>query len=157
SMDHRADLYAFGCLAYELLCGETPFHARPVHQTFLAHVNETPAPISSRRPDCPAGLAQVVMQCLEKDPARRPQSAREVLQALDAVSTPLAATGVSTPSWLNSRLAIGGVALVLLAIVGTVVARRWRGDAASGGVRTLAVLPFLNIGGDSAQEYFADG
>ena len=161
STDHRADLYAFGCLAYELLCGETPFHARPIHQTFLAHVNETPAPIASRRADCPPGLARVVMQCLEKDPARRPQSAREVLQALDSVGTP-AGTGIGTSVWAHSRrLAIGAIALVLVTVAATTIARRWRGDggtdSTANSVRTLAVLPFINIGGDSAQEYLADG
>jgi Serine/threonine protein kinase len=68
SMDHRADIYSFGCLAYELLSGETPFHGRPMHQLFVAHVGETPQSIVARRTDCPPALAQIVMRCLEKEP-----------------------------------------------------------------------------------------
>src|SRR4051812_26340106 len=66
--DHRADIYSFGCLAYELLTGETPFHGRPVHRLFAAHAGEAPVSITTKRPDCPAALARIVMQCLEKDP-----------------------------------------------------------------------------------------
>jgi len=74
------------------------------------------------------------------------------------VGTP-AASGIGTRGWTSSRrLAIAAVAIVLLTIAATTFARRWRsGGSEAGGVRTLAVLPFLNIGGDSAQEYLADG
>ena len=155
--DHRADLYALGCLGYELLCGETPFHARSVHQTFLAHVNETPVPIAERRADCPPGLAALVMLCLEKDPAKRPQSAREVLQALDTVSTPgatLRKPGRST----RPRVVVTGIlALAVIAALAVFIARRPRAPAAPSGVKTLAVLPFENVGRDSAREYLVDG
>ena len=155
--DHRADLYALGCLGYELLCGETPFHARPVHQTFLAHVNETPVPIAERRADCPPGLAALVMLCLEKDPARRPQSAREVLQALDTVSTP-GATLRKPGRPASQRVILTGIlALAVIAALAVFFVRRPRASAAAGGVKTLAVLPFENIGGDSAREYLVDG
>src|SRR5262249_51404259 len=147
-----------GCLGYELLSGETPFHARPIHQTFLAHVNEMPVPVTAKRPDCPPGLARVVMQCLEKDPAKRPQTARDVLHLLDnAVSAP-ASAALPRRSTIRSA-AIGGFALVVVLAAAVLVARRpWRSTApAAGGIRTLAVLPFKNVGGDSAQEYLADG
>jgi serine/threonine-protein kinase len=156
--DHRADLYALGCLGYELLCGETPFHARPVHQTFLAHVNETPVPIAERRADCPPGLAALVMLCLEKDPAKRPQSAREVLQALDTVSTPGAATLPKPGRPASRRVVLTGIlALVVIAALAVFIVRRPRASAAASGVKTLAVLPFENVGGDSAREYLVDG
>jgi len=155
--DHRADLYALGCLGYELLCGETPFHARPVHQTFLAHVNETPVPIAERRADCPSGLAALVMLCLEKDPAKRPQSAREVLQALDSVSTP-AATIRKPGRPASQRVVVTGIlALAVIAALAVFIVRRPRASAVASGVKTLAVLPFENIGGDSAREYLVDG
>jgi serine/threonine-protein kinase len=155
--DHRADLYALGCLGYELLCGETPFHARPVHQTFLAHVNETPVPIAERRADCPPGLAALVMLCLEKDPAKRPQSAREVLQALDTVSAP-AATLRKPGRPARQRVVVTGIlALAVIATLAVFIVRRPRASAAASGVKTLAVLPFENVGGDSAREYLVDG
>ena len=84
-VDHRADIYSFGCMAYELLSGSTPFPSGPVNQVLAAHAERMPAPLGDRRPDCPPALATLVMRCLEKDPLRRPQSAAELLAELDAI------------------------------------------------------------------------
>ncbi|HEY4129208.1 MAG TPA: serine/threonine-protein kinase, partial [Gemmatimonadaceae bacterium] len=73
--DHRADIYAFGCMAYELLAGQPPFAGLPTHKLLAAHMSETPKPVAELRNDCPAALASLVMQCLEKDPDARPASA----------------------------------------------------------------------------------
>jgi serine/threonine-protein kinase len=82
SLDHRADIYALGVVAYEMLCGHPPFAGRNVAVVMAAHANQPPQPITQRRSDIPAPLARVVMQCLEKSPAKRPQRAREIVQAL---------------------------------------------------------------------------
>ena len=82
STDHRADIYAFGIMAYEMLTGETPFHGRSPRAMFAAHLTEPPLPLGERRPDLPARLCALVMRCLEKDPAHRPQSAEELAEAL---------------------------------------------------------------------------
>ncbi|HEX6967026.1 MAG TPA: protein kinase [Gemmatimonadaceae bacterium] len=88
TIDHRADLYALGVVAYELLTGRTPFADRAPRQIFAAHVAERPEPVDTFRPATPAVLAALVMRCLEKHPADRPQSAEEVLRELDAVGAP---------------------------------------------------------------------
>jgi tetratricopeptide (TPR) repeat protein len=80
--DHRADLYALGVVAYELLAGERPFRATTLHELIRAHVTATPPPLLARRRDIPVSLAALVMRCLEKDPGRRPASADELLAAL---------------------------------------------------------------------------
>lgn len=67
-----------------MLTGAAPFADRAPHQVFAAHMNDVPMSVSAKRPDVPRALAAVVMRCLEKDPASRPQSARDVLSALDA-------------------------------------------------------------------------
>jgi tetratricopeptide (TPR) repeat protein/tRNA A-37 threonylcarbamoyl transferase component Bud32 len=85
--DHRADLYAFGCMAYELLAGQPPFHGLPPHKLVVAHMNETPPDVRTLRPDAPAPLAALVMQCLAKNPADRPASADELLRQIDAVAS----------------------------------------------------------------------
>jgi serine/threonine-protein kinase len=90
--DHRADIYSFGCVAYELLAGHPPFTGRSSHQLVRAHMTETPRPIDELRPDVSFGLAELVMRCLEKEPERRPQTARDVLQQLDGVT---AASGIT--------------------------------------------------------------
>src|SRR5687767_3832594 len=78
-IDHRADIYSFGCLAYELISGKPPFGGS-THELFAAHLSERPADLLDRNPDVPPALAAMVRQCLEKDPARRPQTAREMLK-----------------------------------------------------------------------------
>ncbi len=87
SADHRADIYSFGCLAYELLCGHPPFVNLSGHKLLVAHMTERPRPIRELRTDTPQPLADLVMRCLEKDPAARPQTAAEVARDLDAVSS----------------------------------------------------------------------
>ena len=152
--DHRADLYSFGCLGYELLTGASPFHGRSLPTLIAAHLTERPAAIASTRTDCPPALERVVMQCLEKDAARRPQSARDVLLALDVVTTPVF-LGISH-GW-RRRATGGAVALGIVAVVAVIVIMSRRSEAAAPGPKSLAVLPFANIGGDSAQEYLAEG
>jgi serine/threonine protein kinase len=86
-MDHRADIYAFGCVAYELLTGRPPFtHASP-RKLLTAQMSELPSPVGSLRADTPPPLAMLVMRCLEKEPDDRPQHAAELVRALDGLAT----------------------------------------------------------------------
>ena len=103
SVDHRADVYAFGCLAYELLTGETPFHGRPMHQMLAAHFAEAAPTVTTRRSDTPAGLAGLVAQCLEKDPVNRPQSGAELVQRMEDVTTTPAGPVSVRPSTKRQR------------------------------------------------------
>jgi serine/threonine protein kinase len=81
-VDARADLYALGAVAYFLLTGKAPFDGGSVAQKLIRHQTEVPAPVTDLRPDIPAGLAAVVARMLDKDPARRPQSANRVIAEL---------------------------------------------------------------------------
>src|SRR5688572_23108906 len=83
STDHRADIYALGVVAYEMLAGAPPFRGRTPHQLLAAHVAEAPQPLDSGRLNLPASLTRLVMRCLAKNPADRPQSADEILADLD--------------------------------------------------------------------------
>jgi tetratricopeptide (TPR) repeat protein len=113
--DHRADVYAFGCLAYELLAGRPPFQGLAPHKLMVAHLNERPEPVRSLRPDTPDALATLVARCLEKDPDARPQHAVELLQALDAATTSGAGRdAIEVPS--RRRVPLGR-ALALVALV----------------------------------------
>jgi serine/threonine protein kinase len=85
-MDHRADLYAFGVLAYEMLAGTPPFTGN-ASQLAAMHLSQEPVPLSRWRPAVPAALDQLVMRCLEKRPADRWQSARELIAALERAGT----------------------------------------------------------------------
>ena len=121
--DHHADIYAFGCLAYELLAGQPPFAGLPPHRLLVAHMSEAPKPVSDLRPDCPPALAALVAQCLAKDPASRPASATELLRRLDDVASPSSANVAMPAILLGGRpmllraLAVYAVAIVAVAIV----------------------------------------
>ncbi|HEU4827983.1 MAG TPA: serine/threonine-protein kinase [Gemmatimonadales bacterium] len=95
NVDHRADLYAVGAVAYELLTGRTPFITSTPQAMLAAHVTATPDHVSAHRPSIPAEVAALVMRCLEKHPADRWQSAAELLGRLEAIATP---SGGSTPA-----------------------------------------------------------
>jgi eukaryotic-like serine/threonine-protein kinase len=84
-LDHRADLYSLGVVAYELLTGVPPFVGRTPAQLAASHAGDPPAPVAARRPATPPALAAVVMRLLAKRPQDRPQSAEELLAAIDAV------------------------------------------------------------------------
>jgi serine/threonine-protein kinase len=86
--DHRADIYALGCVAYEMLCGRPPFDAVTPQAMIAAHVTQQPDPVGRYRPTIPPALAAVVHRCLEKKPADRFQNADELLRALAAVRRP---------------------------------------------------------------------
>jgi hypothetical protein len=93
-VDERSDLYSLGCVLFEMLTGQVPFRADTPVATMYRHVNEEPPRPSSIAP-VPAGLEDVVMRCLEKDPKRRFGSAAELERALLAV--PLATDGDTQP------------------------------------------------------------
>lgn len=85
AIDHRADLYALGCLAYWMLTAQLPFVRETALATVLAHVNDEADPPSEiTENDIPPELEAVVMQCLAKEAADRPASARSLAEALEA-------------------------------------------------------------------------
>ncbi|MFN2602567.1 MAG: protein kinase [Gemmatimonadaceae bacterium] len=170
AIDHRADIYAFGILAYEMLTGSPPFTGRSPQALIAANATQPPEPIERRRPNIPEPLARLVMSCLEKRPADRPQTAQEVLQALADLDTgrrgtfsseravTISASYPKRPS--RTRLVWGlPIAVLLVAAVGYLAVRAMRRPAVndSGALGSVAVLPFVNVGGEQSDEYFSEG
>ena len=129
SIDHRADIYALGIVAYEMLTGDVPFDAPTPQGMLAAQVAVEPARVRTRRLDVPPMLEALVMKCLIKDPAGRFQRADEILVALEAMGTPslpgfggasaVPAPGGSAGMPRAARLAliVGGVALAIILLV----------------------------------------
>ena len=160
--DHRVDLYAFGCVAYELLTGRPPFTDPLPQRVFAAHLAETPKPVRDLRSDTPSALATLVMRCLEKQASKRPASADEVLRSLEAVATPSGGylTGGaeavrSTGGW--KRPAVITAAAVLLVAVAAIAIPRIRSGMGSADDKSIAVMPLANLSGDSTNNYFGEG
>ncbi len=122
SVDHRADLYALGCILFEMLTGELPFTGSTPVEVLYKHVHESPRRPSAVRGDMaiPRALDDLVLRLLAKDRDRRPADARAVIDALDRVD--LARRGVRT------RRVLAAVALVACA-VGVALALGGRGAA----------------------------
>jgi eukaryotic-like serine/threonine-protein kinase len=162
SVDGRADVYAWGVLAYEMLAGTHPFASwTTAPQLISAHLTERPRPLASRAAGVPSAVSALVMRALAKDPADRPTAA-ELLRGLTATSGGLSGGARRMTLW-------GGVAaLLVVAAAGAFTLRsRARATAAadpsspasapSTPITSVAVLPFANTGGDRNDDYFSDG
>ncbi|MBL8996657.1 MAG: protein kinase [Gemmatimonadetes bacterium] len=117
-VDHRADIYALGATAYELLTGRAVFADRSPQRMLAAHMGETPVPVTELRTDTPPQLADLVMRCLAKDAAERPRDAGEIQLALEAVTGAGFGPATGGPRSLRAalvRYAVAVVAVVVLA------------------------------------------
>ncbi|HEX6992447.1 MAG TPA: serine/threonine-protein kinase, partial [Gemmatimonadales bacterium] len=117
-VDHRADLYALGCMAFELLTGQQPFANRTPQKMLAAHLTERAPAVTMLRPDCPPQLATLVSRLLAKDPSDRPQTAAEILPALDSTVTTSGTTiAFGAPGMLKKALGWYVLALVAVAVL----------------------------------------
>jgi serine/threonine-protein kinase len=121
AVDHRSDIYSFGITLYEALTGSVPFDGKTFIDVANQHLLARPPAPRELAPDVPPSLEALILHCLEKDPARRPQSMLEVLQVLNAVNVDpsLAAPELpavprrqrrSTRRWLWGLAVLGGLA-----------------------------------------------
>lgn len=168
-VDHRADLYAFGLIAYEMFTGELPFRGDSAMQLMYQRVSEAPRNPRTAAPELPEWVANLVLRCLAKDPDARYQSASEILRDIDAMQAAAPrppgnqTISIQIPRpGRRSWMAIVSTLAALTAIVSFVPKARDSvgaivfGKKAEGIQQRIAVLP-LNVGGGDDLAYLADG
>ena len=173
TVDARSDQYALAATTYEMLAGEPPHTGATTPAIIARLMTERPRDIRAIRPAVPSAIDAAIQRALEKTPADRFPSCGAFAEALaaglrsgepvhptESAVTPDHSTG-RRPASGRRVGAIGAlVALAAVVIVGVVVVRRpaTRDPSGPGAVeRSLAVLPFTSVGGDTANSYFAAG
>ncbi len=139
AVDHRADLFAFGAVFYEMLCGRRAFTGRSAADVMTAVLREEPPEIGEPADRLPPALEGILRRCLEKDAAARAQSAFDLAFHLEALAVPSLVSGTRpapvgrAASWLGARrpvpLALAAGLVVAGVAAGLFAGRAWRSDA----------------------------
>jgi len=87
SVDHRTDIFSFGIVLYEMVVGSRPFQGESGIGLASSILKDTPASVTDVRPDLPRHLGRIISHCLEKDPQRRFQSARDIRNELEGLKS----------------------------------------------------------------------
>ncbi len=160
-LDGRSDLYSLGCVLYEMLAGSPPFTG-PTAQAIQARRMTDPVPrLRTVRETIPVPVEQAIVKALAKVPADRFATAAQFAEALEAGTAPQAAGhGVARTrrrAWVPIAALGSLVALAAALSVGGLHDRIFRPATDAAVSIKVAVLPFDNLTGDPAQDYFSDG
>jgi serine/threonine-protein kinase len=164
-LDGRSDLYSLACVLFEMLAGQPPFTGPTAEAITRQHLVADPPPVTNLRPAVPAAVMSTLQRALAKNPADRFNPVAQFAEAIQpsAIATAVApAPARATSGSLRRRTAIA-VTLGVLALV-VIAGAVWRRSIVSapaatgaGSANFIAVLPFVNTGGDAKDEYFSDG
>jgi TolB-like protein/lipoprotein NlpI/tRNA A-37 threonylcarbamoyl transferase component Bud32 len=165
-LDVRSDIYALGCVLYEMLAGEPPLTGATPTATAAKRVTDRPTPLGAMRSTVPEKLESLVEKTLAVSPADRPATARQLAKELAKLR------GKAEPAARTSRAGRWLVRVIGLAAIAMLAAIMWLlatdrsmtqqvrlvpAGADDLGAFSIAVLPFVNMSADPEQEYFSDG
>jgi serine/threonine protein kinase len=166
-LDQRSDLFSLGAVLYEMATGRLAFGFGTTALVFEAILNRTPVPATRLNPELLPDLGWITSKLLEKDRKLRYQAAPELRADLKRVKRDTESAGVPTlvaPPYSADRrrkkmIVAATVLCSILAIVALAGRRIWHGlmGGSPDRIRSIAVLPFANVGSDSNVEYLADG
>lgn len=164
-LDARTDIWAAGCVLYEMATGRRPFvgQGTALIEEILHHPPVAPSKLNHK---ASAGLEAIIQKCMEKDAALRYGSAHEIaidLRRFQAGESSGTLHAVGSGRWSSAKwvgLGLGILVAVVVALFAS-SANYWRerlhSETGATSIKSLAVLPIKNFSGDPGQEYFADG
>ena len=164
-LDARTDIHAAGSVLYEMSTGRHPFAAAERSQLIGAILQRSPMPPTVLNAELSPELERIVGKCLEKDADNRYQSAKELAVDLRRLLTPSTVTrpiphrkfGAGKRISLAAAFSVAVLLTLILGLNTGGIRDKLFGRTAHAPIRSLAVLPLLNLSGDPEQEYFADG
>ena len=168
-LDQRSDLFSVGSVLYEMATGRLAFIGGTNAVVFEAILNRTPVSLLRLNTELPTDVNWIIVKLLEKDRRLRYQSAAELRADLkrvkrDSESSGITASAPSSSSLRGSRRALAAAAVAVSLLLVLLIApapRNWLlrqlSGLGSGGIRSVAVLPFTNVNADPNIEYLTDG